>query len=256
MLGLRAEGLVKQFTSAGGDVVALQNVDLEVDQGGFMSIIGPSGCGKSTLLRVFADLIEPTSGTAEVNGKSPSEARIDREFGVVFQAPNLLPWRTVLRNVMLPLQVMGVHRAQRQQTARDMLDLVGLSEFSQHHPWQLSGGMQQRVAIARALSMEPSVLFMDEPFGALDEITRDRLNLEMIRIWSHHSATIMFITHSITEAVFLSTQVAVMSARPGRITKVIDIDLPHPRTAETREDPRFYEHVLDVRRALTEASHD
>ena len=254
MLGLRAEGLGKEFASAG--VLALRDVNLEVEQGGFMSVIGPSGCGKSTLLRIFSDLAEPTSGIAEVNGKSPREARISRECGVVFQSPNLLAWRTVLRNVMLPLEVMGVSRAKRQETAHKMLELVGLSEFARHHPWQLSGGMQQRVAIARALSMEPSVLFMDEPFGALDEITRDRLNLELMRIWSHLSATILFITHSITEAVLLSTQVAVMSGRPGQIHKVIDIDLAHPRTAETREDPRFYEHVLDVRRALTEASHE
>ncbi|MSO38479.1 MAG: ABC transporter ATP-binding protein [Acidimicrobiia bacterium] len=254
MLGLRAEGLGKEFTTAG--VLALRDLNLEVEQGGFMSVIGPSGCGKSTLLRIFSDLAEPTSGIAEVNGKSPREARIAREFGVVFQSPNLLAWRTVLRNVMLPLQVMGIDRAERQQTAHKMLDLVGLSEFARHHPLQLSGGMQQRVAIARALSMNPSVLFMDEPFGALDEITRDRLNLELMRIWSQLSATILFITHSITEAVLLSTQVAVMSGRPGHIHKVIDIDLAHPRTAETREDPRFYKHVLDVRRALTEASHE
>ena len=253
-LGLQAEGLVKRFTGKSGDVLALQNVNLEIDQGGFTSIIGPSGCGKSTLLRVFSDLIEPTAGSANVNGKSPREARIAREFGVVFQLPNLLPWRTVLRNVTLPLQVMHVERVQRQATAHEMLELVGLDGFARHHPWQLSGGMQQRVAIARALSMEPSVLFMDEPFGALDEITRDRLNLELMRIWSQLSATIMFITHSITEAVFLSTQVAVMSARPGHITKVIDIDLSHPRTAETRDEPRFYELVIDVRRALTEAA--
>ncbi len=252
--GLSARNLTKRFTGSGTDVLALDGIDLEVPQGSFTSIIGPSGCGKSTLLRVFSDLIEPTSGIAEVNGKSPQEAREAREFGVVFQSPNLLPWRTVLKNVTLPLQVMKVDRAERMKTAAEMLELVGLPGFERHHPWQLSGGMQQRVAIARALSMEPSILFMDEPFGALDEITRDRLNLELIRIWAQTSATIMFITHSLTEAVFLSTQVAVMSARPGRITEVIDIDLPAERTAATRDDPRFYELVIQVRHALSAAA--
>jgi NitT/TauT family transport system ATP-binding protein len=249
-----AQNLTKRFTGSGSDVLALDGINLEVPKGGFTSVIGPSGCGKSTLLRILSDLIEPTTGQAEVNGKSPREAREAREFGVVFQAPNLLPWRTVLKNVTLPLQVMKVDRADRAKTATDMLELVGLPGFERHHPWQLSGGMQQRVAIARALSMQPSVLFMDEPFGALDEITRDRLNLELIRIWAQTSATIMFITHSLTEAVFMSTQVAVMSARPGRITEVIDIDLPAERTAETRDDPRFYELVIQVRRALSAAA--
>jgi NitT/TauT family transport system ATP-binding protein len=249
-----AQNLTKRFTGSGSDVLALDGINLEVPKGGFTSVIGPSGCGKSTLLRILSDLIEPTTGQAEVNGKSPREAREAREFGVVFQAPNLLPWRTVLKNVTLPLQVMKVDRDDRAKTATDMLELVGLPGFERHHPWQLSGGMQQRVAIARALSMQPSVLFMDEPFGALDEITRDRLNLELIRIWAQTSATIMFITHSLTEAVFMSTQVAVMSARPGRITEVIDIDLPAERTAETRDDPRFYELVIEVRRALSAAA--
>ena len=239
--GLYARGLSKLFSGKGGDVQAVQNVDLAVPQGGFTSIIGPSGCGKSTMLRIFSDLIEPTEGEVAVNGKSPSEARAGREFGMVFQAPNLLPWRTVLR-------------ATRNAKAHEMLELVGLDQFARHHPWQLSGGMQQRVAIARALSMNPSVLLMDEPFGALDEITRDRLNLELMRIWSQRSATVLFITHSITEAVFLSSQVAVMSARPGSIVKLIDIDLPYPRNSETRDLPRFYELVIDVRRALTQAS--
>lgn len=253
-MGLRAEALTKRFSGSGQDVVALAGIDLEVPKGSFTSVIGPSGCGKSTLLRIFADLIEPTSGVASVNGKSPSEAREAREFGVVFQSPNLLPWRTVLKNVTLPLQVMSVPRAERAKTATEMLDLVGLPGFERHHPWQLSGGMQQRVAIARALSMQPDILFMDEPFGALDEITRDRLNLELIRIWARTSATVMFITHSLTEAVFLSTRVAVMSARPGRITEVIDIDLPDERTSATRDDPRFYELVIRVRKALSAAA--
>ena len=253
-LGLHAAKLGKRFSSKGGDVQALKDVNLEVQQGGFMSIIGPSGCGKSTLLRAFSDLVEPSIGEISVNGKMPAEARAAREFGVVFQSPNLLPWRTVLRNVTLPLQVMGVDRPTRNQTAHEMLELVGLGSFARHHPWQLSGGMQQRVAIARALSTNPSVLLMDEPFGALDEITRDRLNLELMRIWGQLSATILFITHSITEAVFLSSQIAVMSSRPGRITELIDVNLPYPRNAETRDMPEFYELVIEVRRALVEAS--
>jgi NitT/TauT family transport system ATP-binding protein len=253
-LGLQASGVGKRFSSKGGDVQALEGVELEVAQGGFTSVIGPSGCGKSTLLKAFSDLLEPSIGELSVNGKSPAEARAAREFGVVFQSPNLLPWRTVLRNVTLPLQVMGVDRRTRIQTAHEMLELVGLASFVRHNPWQLSGGMQQRVAIARALSTNPSVLLMDEPFGALDEITRDRLNLELMRIWGTLSATILFITHSITEAVFLSAQVAVMSSRPGRITRVIEIDLPYPRNARTRDLPEFYELVIEVRRALVEAS--
>lgn len=252
--GLKARQLTKRFTGGATDVLALDGIDLDVPQGSFTSLIGPSGCGKSTLLRIFADLVEPTAGLAEVNGKTPQVAREGREFGVVFQSPNLLPWRTVLKNVTLPLQVMSVDRASRARTATEMLELVGLPGFERHHPWQLSGGMQQRVAIARALSMKPDILFMDEPFGALDEITRDRLNLELIRIWRQTSATVLFITHSLTEAVFLSTQVAVMSARPGRITDVIDIDLPDDRTAAVRDHPRFYELVIEVRRALSAAS--
>ena len=189
-LGLNAAKLGKRYSSKGGDVQALQDVNLEVQQGGFMSIIGPSGCGKSTLLRAFSDLVDPSIGEISVNGKMPAEARAAREFGVVFQSPNLLPWRTVLRNVTLPLQVMGVDRPTRNQTAHEMLELVGLGSFARHHPWQLSGGMQQRVAIARALSTNPSVLLMDEPFGALDEITRVRFNHELIRIWGQISATI------------------------------------------------------------------
>ena len=234
--------------------MALDNVDIEIDRGGFVSIIGPSGCGKSTMLRIFADLLTPTSGAARVNGKHPSEARVGREFGMVFQSPNLLPWKSVLRNAMLPLQVMGVARPEREATARAMLELVGLTGFETRYPAQLSGGMQQRVAIARALSMRPSVLFMDEPFGALDEITRDRLNLELMSIWRQLSPTVLFITHSIAEAVFLSTQVVIMSPRPGRITATIDIDLPMPRTAETRDDPRYYELVSRVRHELTSVS--
>jgi NitT/TauT family transport system ATP-binding protein len=253
-LGLEARAVSKRFSTSGGDVVALENVDLAAPRSSFVSIIGPSGCGKSTLLRAFADLLEPTAGTLHINGRSVEAARRDREFAVVFQSPNLLPWRSVLRNVTLPLKVMGIAKAQRDETAREMLGMVGLAGAEQLLPWQLSGGMQQRVSLARALSMDPSVLLMDEPFGALDEITRDRLNLEIMRIWRQLSMTALFITHSIAEAVFLSTEVVVMAARPGRVTARIPIDLPQPRSVETREDPRYFDYVTQVRHELTAAS--
>ena len=251
--GLRADGVGMRFRT-NGDVVALDGVDVHIPKGSFTSIIGPSGCGKSTLLRIFTDLVSPTTGRATLDGKSPYQAREARNFGVVFQSPNLLPWRTVLRNVMLPLEAMGLPRAERVSRSEQMLELVGLPGFAKHHPYQLSGGMQQRVSIARALSMQPNTLFMDEPFGALDEITRDRLNLELMRIWGETSCTVMFITHSLTEAVFLSDQVIVMSSRPGRITRRVHVDLPHPRTTATREEPRFYEYVTDLRKALDHAA--
>jgi NitT/TauT family transport system ATP-binding protein len=253
-LGLVAEGVSKRFSTSDGEVLAVESVDLTVDKGSFVSIIGPSGCGKSTMLRMFCDLLPVTSGVLSINGHSVDQARQAREFAVVFQSPTLLPWRSVLRNVTLPLQVMGMDRRERDERARASLEMVGLADAEKRLPWQLSGGMQQRVSIARALSMEPSVLFMDEPFGALDEITRDRLNLELMRIWSQLEMTVMFITHSISEAVFLSTEVVVMSARPGQVTARIDIDLPQPRTAETREHPRFFELVTEVRHELMSAT--
>ena len=243
-LGLSALDLSKQFQVKGRAVGALDHVDLAVPKGGFVSIIGPSGCGKSTMLRIFADLVDVSSGAVKVNGRSPAEARRNREFGVVFQSPNLLPWRSLVKNVTLPLEVMGQSRDERQAVAAEMLELVGLGGFERHLPRQLSGGMQQRAAIARALAMKPSVLLMDEPFGALDEITRDRLNTELMAIWERLDPTVLFITHSLSEAVFLSSTVVVMSARPGRIVGTIPIGLAHPRApAETRTDPRFFEYV-------------
>jgi NitT/TauT family transport system ATP-binding protein len=215
-----------------------------------VSLIGPSGCGKSTLLRVIGDLIQPTTGTVEVNGKPAGRARRDREYGMVFQAPVLFDWRTVEDNVKLPLELMGRSPKERSERAREMLELVELGDFLKHHPYQLSGGMQQRVAIARALAFEPAILLMDEPFGALDEMTRERMNSEVLRIWEATGTTIVFVTHSIPEAVFLSSRVVVMSARPGRITDVIDIDLPRPRGIATREEPRYFELVTAVREAL------
>jgi NitT/TauT family transport system ATP-binding protein len=229
---------------------ALEAIDLRIDRGEFISLIGPSGCGKSTLLRIVGDLIEPSSGEVTVNGKSARQARLDRDYGMVFQAPVLFDWRTVEDNVKLPLEILGKDAAFRTRRAREMLELVELGDFLKHHPFQLSGGMQQRVAIARALAFEPSILLMDEPFGALDVMTRERMNSEVLRIWERTGTTIIFVTHSIPEAVFLSSRVVVMSARPGRITKVVDIDLPRPRSDDTREQRRYFELVTEVREAL------
>ena len=243
-----AKGISKTFGKGG--VTALQEVDLEIKPGEFISLIGPSGCGKSTLLRVVGDLIQPSSGTVEVNGKSAARARADRDYGIVFQDSVLFEWRTVAKNIGLPLELAGWSREKRKARVQEMLDLVELTGFESHHPWQLSGGMQQRVSIARALSFDPALLLMDEPFGALDEMTRERLNLELLRIWEGSGSTVIFVTHSISEAVFLSTRVVVMSPRPGRITGIVDIDLPQPRTSRTREEPRFAELIRDVRRTL------
>lgn len=240
----------KVFGTAGSGTIALQEINLNIAQGEFVSIVGPSGCGKSTLLRIIADLIPPTSGTVQVNGKTSAQARRDRDYGFVFQAPTLLEWRTVLKNVELPLEVMHASKSEWKLRAVEMLDLVGLRDFHHHYPWQLSGGMQQRASIARALAFDPALLLMDEPFGALDEFTRERMNLELLDIWQKTHKTLIFITHSIPEAVFLSSRVVVMTPRPGKIAAVIDIDLPYPRTFETRESGRYFELVTDVRETL------
>lgn len=230
--------------------LALKDANLEVAQGEFISLIGPSGCGKTTLLRLLADLIQPTSGVIRIGGKSPDEARKNRAYGYVFQAPTLMEWRTVISNVMLPLEVMNFPTGERKARAEKMLALVGLEKFAKHYPWQLSGGMQQRVSIARALAFDPQLLFMDEPFGALDEITRENLNLELLRLWRETGKTIIFVTHSIPEAVFLSTRIVVMTPRPGKIETVIPVDLPQPRAFETRELPDFFHIATEVREAL------
>jgi NitT/TauT family transport system ATP-binding protein len=241
------EGVKKTF---GGGTTALMDIDLQIGEREFISLIGPSGCGKSTLLRIVGDLIEPSSGVVRVNGKTARQARADHDYGIVFQDAVLYDWRTVARNIALPLELAGWDRRRRAQRIAEMLELVELQAFADHHPWQLSGGMQQRVSIARALSFDPALLLMDEPFGALDEMTRERLNAELLRIWGASGSTIVFVTHSIAEAVFLSTRVVVMSARPGRISDVIPVDLPQPRTAATREETRFFELVTRVREAL------
>ncbi len=246
-------GVSKVFEGRGqkaARVEALCGIDLSVRRGEFISLIGPSGCGKSTLLRIVGDLIGVSNGTVMVNGKLAREARLDREYGMVFQAPVLFDWRTVQRNVELPLEIIGRGKAEREAKAVEMLALVELGEFGAHHPWQLSGGMQQRAAIARALALDPAILLMDEPFGALDEMTRERMNLELLRIWERTATTVIFVTHSIPEAVFLSTRVVVMSARPGRITKIVPIDLPRHRDVETREMERYFELVTEVRESL------
>lgn len=239
-----------QFSTDRGSMTALSHVDLEIGDHEFVSLIGPSGCGKSTLLRVIGDLLEPTAGEALVNGKAAREARLSGDYGMVFQHATLLDWRTVQKNVEFPLELSGVDRKTREAKAAEMLSLVQLGDFRDHRPWQLSGGMQQRVAIARALSSDPALLLMDEPFGALDEITRDRLNLELLRIWADTGKTVIFVTHSIAEAVFLSTKVVVMGTRPGRIVEEIDIDLPPTRDDETREMPEYFQLVSRTREAL------
>jgi NitT/TauT family transport system ATP-binding protein len=245
---VRVAGVTKTFPQ--GDVTALQDIDLELAPREFVSLIGPSGCGKSTLLRVIGDLIQPTHGSVTINGKSARQARNDGDYGIVFQDSVLFDWRTVSKNIALPLEMLGWERQRRRQRIAEMLTLVELTGFGEHHPWQLSGGMQQRVAIARALSFEPALLLMDEPFGALDEMTRERLNLELLSIWEKTANTVVFVTHSISEAVFLSGRVVVMSPRPGRIAGAVDVDLPYPRTVETREAPRFFELVTQVRELL------
>jgi NitT/TauT family transport system ATP-binding protein len=247
---VRIAGLSKSFDASGGRTHALVDIDLEVAPGEFVSLIGPSGCGKSTLLRLIGDLTAPTSGAVTVNGKPARRARLDRDYGIVFQAPVLFDWRTVQSNVALPLEVKGVSRTDRERRVQAMLELVELRDFARHYPYQLSGGMQQRVSIARALALEPSILLMDEPFGALDEMTRERMNSEVQRIWQQTQTTVVFVTHSIPEAVFLSSRVAVMSPRPGRIVRVIDIDLPRPRNDDTRETARYFELITEVRETL------
>jgi NitT/TauT family transport system ATP-binding protein len=249
-------GVSKVFEAPGRAatrVEALAGFDLEVEPGELVSIIGPSGCGKSTLLRIVADLEPATSGTVAVNGKPAPRARADRDLGVVFQAPVLFDWRTIRGNVELPLEIAGRPAAERVARATELLAIVELEAFADHRPPQLSGGMAQRVAIARALALGPSVLLMDEPFGALDEMTRERMNLELLRIRDRTATTILFVTHSIPEAVFLSTRVVIMSPRPGRVAAIVPVDVPGARTAETRELPRYFELVTEVREALRAA---
>ncbi|MGL4637549.1 MAG: ABC transporter ATP-binding protein [Beijerinckiaceae bacterium] len=238
------------FQTDDGPVYALSNADLVVRAGEFISFIGPSGCGKTTLLRVIADLEKPTSGSIKVNGLTPEQARLQRQYGYVFQAPALYPWRTIEKNVMLPLEVFGLSADERKERAARYLALVNLTGFEKKYPWQLSGGMQQRVSIARALSFDPQLLLMDEPFGALDEIVRDKLNEQLLQLWAQTKKTVIFVTHSIPEAVFLSTRIVVMSPRPGRIIDIINCDLGDNRTLDIRESPEFLKIAHRVREGL------
>lgn len=247
---IAARGVSKIFGTGEERVTALQDIDLEITDGELVSLIGPSGCGKSTLLRLIGDLIEPTTGSVEVHGKSAHRARADRDYGMVFQQPNLFDWRSVRKNVELPLEVMDYPRDERSRRSRNLLRLVDLADFGDHRPWQLSGGMQQRVAIARALAFEPTILLMDEPFGALDEMTREHMQKELLGIWSRLKTTIVFVTHSIPEAVFLSDRIVVMSPRPGRVIQIIRNDLPQPRSEDTREDPAYFKKLSEVREGL------
>lgn len=249
---ITAEKLGLVFQTADAPVIALKDIDLSIKQGEFVSLIGPSGCGKTTLLRVIADLEQPTGGEISINGTSPEQARLNRAYGYVFQAPALYPWRTVVRNVQLPLEIMNRPAAERRDRASRALKTVGLENFERKFPWQLSGGMQQRVSIARALAFEPELLLMDEPFGALDEITRDNLNVHLLDLWRQTNLTVVFVTHSIPEAVFLSSKIVVMSPRPGRIVEIIDSDLPKNRDLDVRESTEFLQIAHRVREALRE----
>ncbi|WP_081756705.1 ABC transporter ATP-binding protein [Gorillibacterium massiliense] len=236
-----------KYRTAASDVLAVDHVSLNIGKGEFVSLLGPSGCGKTTLLRLMADLLAPSDGTLKIAGRSAKEARLARKYGIVFQSPVLYDWRKVKHNITLPLEMMGVSKAARMQKAEVLLDLVGLSGFGDKYPWQLSGGMQQRVAIARALSIEPEILLMDEPFSALDEFSREYLNEELLRIWSNVKSTVVFVTHSIPEAVFLSDRIFVLSPHPGRLSAVVDIPLPRPRTKELRNHPDYFKLIADIR---------
>lgn len=250
MVEIEIENVSMHYQTGTTEVLALKDVSVNIKKGEFISLLGPSGCGKTTLLRIIADLIQPTKGTVKVAGSTAKEARLAQKYGIVFQSPVLYDWRKVKKNITLPLEIMKVNKEEQEKRADKLLELVGLSKFKDKYPWQLSGGMQQRVAIARALAMEPEILLMDEPFSALDEFSRERLNEELLTIWSNVGSTVIFVTHSIPEAIFLSDRVFVLSPHPGRLTKIVDIPLPRPRTAEMRESPEFYKLITEIRNSF------
>ena len=248
---IRIQELSVRFPDKSGSAVdALTHVNLEIRQGEFLSLVGPSGCGKTTLLRAIADLQQPTEGSITVRGQTPREIRLQKKFGIVFQNPVLYDWRTARRNVCMPMELMGIEKSQRTATVSEMLDMVNLLDFGRKYPHQLSGGMQQRVGIARALAIKPEILLMDEPFSALDEFTKEKLNEDLLTIWSKTNKTIVFVTHNIAEAVFLSDRVVVLSPHPGRVSAVVDIDLPRPRTDEIRDTAEFSALLTKIRKCF------
>ena len=251
MSAVEITNISKAFNlGSSNQVAALTDINLSITSGEFVSLIGPSGCGKSTLLRLIANLLEPTSGELIVNGKSAKQARLDQDYGMAFQQSGLFEWRTVAKNIELPLELKGWDKTKRQARATEMLELVKLSDFANHFPWQLSGGMQQRVAIARALAVHPSLLLMDEPFGALDEMTREHMQSELLSICRTSGTTVVFVTHSIPEAVYLSNRVVVMSPRPGRVTQIVDVGIEGERNDATRDNAVFFKGITAVREAL------
>ncbi len=246
---IRIEDLSISFPDQNGTstINALTNVNLEIKQGEFVSLVGPSGCGKTTMLRAIADLQQPTGGSITVRGQSPREIRLQKKFGIVFQSPVLFDWRTVRRNVCMPMEVQGIPKPRRTKTVTEMLEMVGLMKFGHHYPHQLSGGMQQRVGIARALAIKPEILLMDEPFSALDEFTKEKLHEDLLKIWHKTNKTIVFVTHNISEAVFLSDRIVVLSPHPGRVSAIVDVNIPRPRDLSVKETPEFTALVAKVR---------
>lgn len=235
---------------SGEPITALQNINFDIREGEFISLLGPSGCGKTTLLRIIADLLKPSSGDISILGKTPREIRLQQKYGIVFQSPVLYDWRTVRRNICMPMEIMKIPKKERTARITKMLEVVGLEDFGYKYPFELSGGMQQRVGIARALALDPDFLLMDEPFSALDEFTREKLNEDLLNIWSKDKKTVIFVTHNIPEAVFLSDRVVVLSPHPGRVSAIVDIDLPRPRKNALREEAIFYEYVAKIRKSF------
>ena len=238
------------YRDNGKDITALNNVSIDIQKGEFISLLGPSGCGKTTLLRLIADLLEPSAGSVTVCGQTPRETRLQQKYGIVFQSPVLLDWRSVRKNIRLPLELMKVSREEQNRRIEGLLELVDLTKFADHFPYQLSGGMQQRVGIARALAIQPEILLMDEPFSALDEFTREKLYEDVLKIWGKTNKTVVFVTHNIAESVFMSDRVCVLSPHPGRLSAIVDIDLPRPRTAEMRDLPQFSALVSKIRNSF------